>query len=267
MKVFRAEWRKLRRPTLFLGSIGAVVGVTGLVTSLLFLLIDSQSGNAERGMRITREVLQLSSGLSLGFSNSAGLLGLVALCVFAAQTAQEYTYGTLRNLLVRQPRRVTLLIGKYVSMVTFSLITVLVSAVTSIGIAFALSGRAKVLTDAWVTSDARAELLRTFLNVLISTVGYGTTGMILGLLLRSPISSISIGVAWLLVVESIVAIAWAPSAKWMLGQLLSVISSGGAPIGMSDSPTYSQALIRVVIYLATAGVSVGWLFRKRDVSN
>ena len=267
MKVFRAEWRKLRRPTLFLGSIGAVVGVTGLVTSLLFLLIDSQSGNAERGMRITREVLQLSSGLSLGFSNSAGLLGLVALCVFAAQTAQEYTYGTLRNLLVRQPRRITLLIGKYVSMVTFSLITVLVSAVTSIGIAFALSGRAKVLTDAWVTSDARAELLRTFLNVLISTVGYGTTGMILGLLLRSPISSISIGVTWLLVVESIVAIAWAPSAKWMLGQLFSVISSGGAPIGMSDAPTYSQALIRVVIYLATAGVAVGWLFRKRDVSN
>ena len=267
MKVYRAEWRKLRRPTLFLGSIGAVVGVTGLVTSLLFLLIDSESGNAERGMRITREVLQLSSGLSLGFSNSAGLLGLVALCVFAAQTAQEYTYGTLRNLLVRQPRRLTLLIGKYLSMVTFALITVVVSAVTSIGIAFALSGRAKVVTDAWVTTDAQSALVHTFINVLISTIGYGTVGMILGLLLRSPISAISIGVAWLLVIESIVAIAWSPSGNWMLGQLLSVISSGGAPIGMSDAPSYSQAVIRVVIYLATASVAVGWLFRKRDVSN
>ena len=106
INVIRAEWRKLRRPTLFVGSLGAVIGVTALVTSLLFLLIDSQSGNAERGERITREILQLPTGVSIGFSNAAGLLGLVALCIFAAQTAQEYTYGTLRNLLVRQPRQI-----------------------------------------------------------------------------------------------------------------------------------------------------------------
>jgi ABC-type transport system involved in multi-copper enzyme maturation permease subunit len=267
IRVIRAEWRKLRRPTLFLGSLGAVIGVTGLVTSLLFLLIDSQSGNAERGERITREILQLPSGVSIGFSNSAGLLGLVALCVFAAQTAQEYTYGTLRNLLVRQPRRIQLLIGKYISMLLFGVATVLVSALTAIGLAFALSGRAKVSTDAWTTSDARTALVQTFINVLISTIGYGTVGMILGLLLRSPISSISIGVAWLLVVESIISIAWKPSSKWMPGQLLSIVSSGGTPIGMSDALSYSQALLRVTIYLIAASAVVGWLFKRRDVSN
>ena len=265
--VFRAEWRKLRRPTLFLGSLGVVIGVTGLVTSLLFLLIDSRSGNAERGERITREILELSSGVSIGFSNSAGLLGLVALCVFAAQTAQEYTYGTLRNLLVRQPRRIQLLIGKYLSMFTFAVTTVVVSALTSVSVAFALSGRAKVSTAAWTTSDARSALIHTFVNVLISTIGYGTVGMILGLLLRSPISSISIGIGWLLVVESIIAIAWKTSSKWMPGQLLSVVSSGGTPIGMTDALSYSQALIRVTLYLVGASIIVGWLFKRRDVSN
>lgn len=267
IRVFKAEWRKLRRPTLFLGSLGAVIGVTGLVTSLLFLLIDSRNGNAERGERITREVLELASGVTIGFSNSAGLLGLVALCVFAAQTAQEYTYGTLRNLLVRQPRRIQLLIGKYSSMLVFAIATVVVSALTSISVAFALSGRAKVSTAAWTTPDARSALIHTFINVLISTVGYGTVGMILGLLLRSPISSISIGIGWLLVVESIIAIAWKPSARWMPGQLLSIISSGGAPIGVSDALAYSQALTRVVIYLIGASLLVGLLFKKRDVSN
>ena len=152
-------------------------------------------------------------------------------------------------------------------MLLFGVATVLVSALTAIGLAFALSGRAKVSTEAWTTLDARTALLQTFINVLISTIGYGTVGMILGLLLRSPISSISIGVAWLLVVESIISIAWKPSSKWMPGQLLSIVSSGGTPIGMSDALSYSQALLRVTIYLIAASAVVGWLFKRRDVSN
>ena len=50
MNIFRAEWRKLRRPTLFFGSMGVVVAVTALIVSLLFLLIDSEMGNADRGV-------------------------------------------------------------------------------------------------------------------------------------------------------------------------------------------------------------------------
>ena len=65
MNIFRAEWRKLRRPTLFLGSMGVVISVTALIVSLLFLLIDSDMGNADRGVRISREVLALPTGISL----------------------------------------------------------------------------------------------------------------------------------------------------------------------------------------------------------
>ena len=267
MRIFRAEWRKLRRPTLFFGSMGAVVAVTALVVSLLFLLIDSEMGNADRGQRITREVLALPSGISIGFSSSAGLLGIVALCVFAAQTAQEYTYGTLRSLLVREPRRIRLLIGKYLSMGLFALFTVIFSAITSVVLAFALAGTAKVPTDAWSTSDAWTNLFETFLNVLISTFGYGTIGMVLGLLLRSPISSISIGVGWLFIVESILSIAWSPSGNWLPGSLLSVVANGGAPIGVTDAPSYSEAFIRVSAMISAAALVTGFMFKRRDVAS
>ena len=116
IRVFFAEWRKLRRPSLFVGTMVAVVGASALVTSLLFLLIDSRQGNARQGQIIDRATLELPHGLSIGFSSSAGLLGLIAFCIFASQTAQEYTHGTLRNLLVRQPRRLTLLLGKFLLM-------------------------------------------------------------------------------------------------------------------------------------------------------
>lgn len=267
MRIFLAEWRKLRRPTFFFGTMGSVVFVTGLVTSLLFLLIDAETGNADRGNRITREMLQLSDGFTIGFNSANGLLGLVALSVFAAQTAQEYTYGTLRNLLVRQPRRIRLLLGKYFSMASFALLSVIISALTATGIALALSGRAKVATDAWFSNDGQFALAHSVVNVLISTIGYGTIGMLLGLIFRSPISSISIGTAYMLVVESIITIAWKPTSNWMPGSLLSVVATGGAPIGIENVPTYSQALLRVVLYLIGASVIVATLFKRRDVAN
>ncbi len=110
-RVVFAELRKLRRPTLVLGTLGAALFFSALITSFLFLLIDDPGGNGDRGRRIGREVLVLSSGSVTGFASVGGLLGLIALCVFAAQTAQEYTYGTLRNLLVRQSGRLRILGG------------------------------------------------------------------------------------------------------------------------------------------------------------
>lgn len=262
IRVFFAEWRKLRRPSLFAGTMAAIVGASALVTSLLFLLIDSAQGNAREGQVITRASLELPHGLSIGFSSSAGLLGLVALCIFASQTAQEYTHGTLRNLLVRQPRRLTLLLGKFVAMCLFALISVILSAIVSITLAFALSGRAKVVTTAWSTSDARIGVLHTFVNVLISVIAYGTIGMILGLFLRSPISAISIGVAWLLVVENIIAATVKHSGRWMPGQLINTIAAGG-----DFNASYSHALLVLSGYLVLGVLVASVLFRRRDVTN
>ena len=143
-KVFFAEWRKLRRPTLFFGTFIAALFFNGLITSFVYLMIDSPQGNADRGRSVGRDVLGLASGSVYGFSSIGGLLGIIVLCVFAAQTAQEYTYGTLRNLLVRQPRRLVLLAGKYAAMKTFALLLALINAVVSIGISVYLSDRAKV---------------------------------------------------------------------------------------------------------------------------
>jgi len=261
-RVFKSEWRKLRRPTLFLGTMLASAGLTGLVTSLLFLLIDSPQGNSDRGNMISRDVLQLPSGLTIGFSNAAGLLGIVALCVFAAQTAQEYTYGTLRNLLVRQPRRIRLLLGKYVSMASFAIVMVILAAAVSMSLAFGLSGKAKVETDAWVTSAALHEIAKTFGNVLLSVIAFGTVGMILGLLLRSPISAISLGVIWLLIVENILIAVKSSLGKWMPGNLISTIAIGG-----TQDISYTHAISMVAIYLVIGTAIVVTLFKRRDVSN
>jgi ABC-2 type transport system permease protein len=262
IRVVFAEWRKLRRPTLLLGTLGAVTFFSGLVSSLLFLLIDSPQGNGDRGVRITREMLALPSGATQAFSSVGTLLGVIALCVFASQTAQEYTYGTLRNLLVRQPGRVKLLLGKLISMKIFALIMTLVSAVIAIGLSYILAGTKDVSTTLWFGTDGWNSIAQTLLNVFISILGFGIIGMTLGILLRSPISSISIGVLWLLIIENIVGAVKPSTLDWLPGSQLSTIASGG-----TADVAYSHALALGSAYVGLGAIVATILFWRRDVAN
>jgi len=262
VRIFFAEWRKLRRPTLLLGTLGAVAFFSVLVSSVLFLMIDSPRGNGDRGVRITREMLSLSSGSTQSFSSIGNLLGIIALCVFAAQTAQEYSLGTLRNLLVRQPGRIRILVGKLASMKAFAIVMTLVSAVISIAVSYALAGGKNVNTALWFNSDGRLEIAKTLLNVYISIIGFGIIGMVLGIVLRSPISSISLGVLWLLIVENIVGALKSSTLNWLPGNQLGTIATGGSP-----TVSYSHALSLSAIYVSVALVIATVLFTKRDVSN
>jgi ABC-type transport system involved in multi-copper enzyme maturation permease subunit len=262
LNVVRAELVKLKRASLSLSTLAAVLFITGLSTSLLFLLVDSPEGNGREGIRISRETLELPTGLSLSFSNAAGLLGIVALCIFAAQTAQEYTYGTLRNLLVRQPSRMKVLIGKLIAMKLFALVVVISAGLVTFALSYLFAGVKDISTQSWGSSDARADIVRSFINVAIATVGYGIFGMILGLLFRSPISAISIGVIWNLIVEGLLSIFVTDLARYFPGQLLSTVALGG-----TEEISYQYALFTSYGFLAAGMVIVAILFKRRDVSN
>lgn len=257
-----AEWRKLRRPTLFFGTFLAALFFSGLITSFMYLMIDSPQGNSDRGRVVSREILGLASGSVHGFASVGGLLGIIILCVFAAQTAQEYTYGTLRNLLVRQPRRITLLVGKYAAMKTFALLFALVNMVISIGISVYLSARAKVSTELWFTSAGWSSIAHTFINVYISIVFYAIIGIALGILLRSPISAISIALVWLLILENLIGAVKPVTLDWMPGNQLATIAQGGTPL-----LSYSHALLLGSLYVLLALAISTTVFVKRDVAN
>ena len=260
--VVKAELRKLRRPTLFLGTMGAVVFFSGLFSALLYLLIDSPQGNADRGQTISREVLSLASGGVQGFSSVGGFLGIIALCVFAAQTAQEYTYGTLRNLLIRQPSRMKILAGKLISMMIFALAMIVLSAIVSLGTSVTLAPTVDVSTDLWFSTAGIELLYTTFVNVTISVVGFGILGMVLGLLLRSPISAISFGVLWLLIIELLLITVKNSLQSWLPGAQLSAIASGG-----TMDLSYTHALTVGGVYVAIGAIVASVLFVRRDVAN
>jgi len=262
INVVIAELRKLRRPTLLLSTLLTVTLLSGLFTSIVFLRVGAKGGNGRRGTVITAAELSHASGFLYGFKLVGTFLGLVALCIFASQTAQEYTYGTLRNLLVRQSSRMKILAGKFISMTIFAILMVLLSGVITISLSYLLAGHAKVNTSAWSSGSAMHLLAQSALNIFIQTLSYGLFGMILGLLLRSPISAIAIGVIWSLILETILGAVLASTAKWLPAANFSNIGQGG-----SVEVSYKHSLLISIIYLTVGSAIVSLLFKRRDVAN
>lgn len=261
IRVILAELRKLKRRSLSLATLATVTALTAFFTWVVYFRINEPE-NTKRGETITATDLSSTLGLVYGFKLVSFFIGITALCIFASQTAQEYTFGTLRNLLVRQPSRMKILFGKLISMKLFALVMVTLSAIVSIIVSYLMSGPAKVDTTTWGTSSAYQLLGRTFVNVMITTVGFGIFGMILGLLFRSPITSISVGMLWILILELVLSGTLPSSTKWLPGQNLGNIGEGGSLL-----ISYGHSLAISAIYLGTGFAVVAYLFKRRDVAN
>ena len=152
-------------------------------------------------------------------------------------------------------------------MALFALAMITIAAVVSIAISYILAPGAKVNTDLWFTADGFDAIFTTFINVTISVVAFGVVGMVLGLLLRSPISAISFGVLWLLIVENLLVAVKNSSQYWLPGAQLSSIANGGAQLGTTAGIEYSQALLVGGIYVAVGAIVASVLFVRRDVAN
>ena len=114
----------------------------------------------------------------------------------------------------------------------------------------------------WLTGAGIGVIDTTFVNVTVSVVCFGVIRTGLGLLLRSPISAISFGVLWLLIVENLLVAVKSSTQSWLPGSQLTIIASGG-----SIDVTYSHALAVGGAYVAVGALVASILFVRRDVAN
>ncbi len=259
---FRSEWVKLRRRSMLAFGLGGTVFFAAVATFFSFARAVRVLGPGfhGHGFRITVAELSQPYGLVHGIVDASTLIGIVSLALFAGATASEYSQGTLRNLLVRQPGRIRLLAGKFLALMLFALIGILLAFVAAIVIAYAVGPGKGVSTSAWTSSTGLNDTFQALLHVYLMAVGYGILGTALAVVLRSPAVAITIGVAYALPGEAIIDALWSDGNRWLPGQLLSAIAHGG-----NGSTGYQRSLLWIVLYavLAVAGTLV--LFRRRDV--
>jgi len=266
---FLSSWTKLRRPALLWGTYGALAVLSALITTLIFVnagataVASTQGGPSGPPGQGTTTLANLaeSSGLLTGLSSSVMLIGVVALCVAASQLAGEYTQGTLRTLLIRRPQRLQLLGGTWAALVTFMAGAVAVAAVVSGAVALIAAQARGIDTTAWFGTDGVTASLQTLGESMLAIAGYTTLGAALGSILRAPVVAVAVAIGWLLPIEQILSSVIDGSARWLPGQLLTAIASGG-----TTTIALSAALVTTAAYLAVAMGTAGVLFKRRDVT-
>src|SRR5438128_1453012 len=107
---FRSEWLKLWSPGVLLSG-GLMLGfaILGVVLGM------ARGGGGE----LSALTLSREDGFITVMARAPTFLGIVAVGIVAYSMAQEFTNGTLRNLLVREPRRLHLMAGKALGLASF----------------------------------------------------------------------------------------------------------------------------------------------------
>jgi ABC-2 type transport system permease protein len=255
---FRSEWVKLRRRTLLFGTFGGLAAAA----SAFMVLVFSQAAMRGGGNDLpSLEQLAQPNGLIHGLDRAIVLLGIVAFGIAAAQIASEYSLGTLRQLLVRQPRRAGLLTGKFLAVITFVVCAVVFAAVVAFGAALLMASARHVPVSAWFSYTGVSDLLRALGDLLLGVVGFATLGLVVGLFLRSSVFAVILGFAYLLPVEQLVIRIVPSSIRWLPGQLLQSVGSGGG-----EGSPFGRSLLITLLYLALLSGAALMHFNRRDVT-
>jgi ABC-2 type transport system permease protein len=255
LAAFISEWVKLRRPTLLLSTFLGLAAAASLFVALLFAQASATGGI------VSLHQLAQPGGLVIVVARAAMLLGVVAFGIAASQVASEYSLGTLRQLLVRQPRRAVLLAGKMLGVITFLVLALCFAAVVALVVAVVAAHSRGVPTSAWFTATGLGDLFRELGDLVLATIGYSVLGMALGQFVRSAVFAVIIGFAWLIAVENIITRIVPAIQPWLPGQSIIAVASGGA-----EGVGYGHGLILAAAYLAAAVTAAMTVFLRSDVT-
>lgn len=259
MRTFRAELIKLRRRRVLV--LAALVTVVFAIGTALVVSTSAEPARGQPGFGqgTTIESLAAAGGGTEVFTTGAAFAGTFLFVVFVGAIAAEFSRGTVRTMLLRQPRRVRLLAGKLMALLAAAAV-ILAAAETLTWLAARLIAPSQdIPTDDWTSLAAAGHAITDYATVLFWVTGYAVLGLTVAVLIRSVPVALAVGIAWAGPFEHLVQDAWEPASRVFPGLLLEAFVAGGTPeVGMT------RALLTIVIYGTATAAIAGTTFSRRD---
>jgi hypothetical protein len=263
-RIIRAELRRvLHRRTLVVAGLGCVAfAVVSALT--VFANAEPAAGGAQLVARRGAPPLQALTGHGGGteaFVIGASFVGFFVFVTFIAVLAGEFSGGTFRALLLRDPHRLRLIVGKLVGLLLVAAGAVAVAEVLTFLVSLAVAPGNDVTTSQWFTLTSAGDALRDYATVFAGVTGWAVFGTTLAVVFRSTPIALGVGFAWAGPFEKIVVDSWTTGYRVFPGQVLgSLIRGGTVELGLD------RAVLTTAVYVAVAAAISLWLVARRDVT-
>ena len=261
IRVVRSELVRLVRPRFLLGWFG-LMAVFAVMANFIMFSTATGSTQAPSGPGVsfpTAAELAGPSGVVAGLAAAASMFGVVTLAFWAIATGIDFQSGLIRILASVERRRWKLLIGKVVALALTTAVATTVALMITTVVAPIAAKSADISTTLW-GSDSSV-MLSAWTNAYLAMLVWGTIGLVLTVILRSSAIAISIGIGWVLVVESIVGLAL-DNPSWLPGSTMQSLAAGG-----NDSASYLSALGLGGVYIVIAIAFATVVMQRRDITD
>ena len=259
-RIVQAELMRFgRRRTVLLAGLGAL----GYALLATFTVINGAkaTGVASRQSGTTLAMLSGHAGGTQAFAVGASFVGFFIFVIFIALMATEFSGGTFRALLLRDPHRRRLIVGKLLGLLLVAAAVVATAEVLSFGLSLLVAPSKHIATSAWMSWGGLGAGLHDYATVFGGIVGWAIFGTTLGVIFRSAPIALGVGFAWAGPFENIVSRSWGTGYRIFPGQVLdSLIRGGTIELGMA------RAVFTAMIYAAVAGAVALTLVSRRDVT-
>lgn len=261
ISVIRAELSKLMRRRVLVAA-PVTAGLFAAVAAVAVFLSAQPAGSGARGRGLSLDELAGAGGGTRAFATGASFAGLLVLVTFIANVTGEFSQGTFRTLLMRQPSRVKLLTGKMVALGLFVAALLLLAEALTLVASMVMAPTQGVSTDKWFSLTGLGQAVGDYVTALFAVSSWAVLGMALAVVVRSTPLALGIAIAWAGPFEHLVQDAWGGASRWFPGLLNEALAVGG-----TEEVSYARAALLIIIYLVVAAGGALTVFARRDVTS
>jgi ABC-2 type transport system permease protein len=262
IRTFQAELIRLRRRRVI--TLAAIATVLFSLATAAIVLTSAEPARSQPGFGqgTTIESLSRAEGGTEVFTTGVSFAGTFVFVVFVGAIAVEFSRGTVRTMLLRQPRRSALLAGKLAALLTFAAALLAGAEALTWLAAKVLAPSQDIPTSQWTSLASVGHAVGDYAAALFWVAAYAVLGMTVAVLARSVPIALAVGIAWAGPFEHLLQDGWSAASRLFPGLLLEAFVAGG-----TQDVTMPRALVTVTAYMLVAGTVAACTFARRDVTS